>query len=95
MRRLLLNGAGAKRKPNASQAVWREGARDRTPQGRAGRLRSKTCFPTVAIVAATTNGGDRQGDGGAKVDDGRAVETSSGEGPDRARQRQAGWRARA
>ena len=32
--------------------------------------------------------GDRQGDGGAKVDDGRAVETSSGEGPDRARQRQ-------
>jgi hypothetical protein len=34
------------------------------------------------------NGGDRQGDGGAKVDDGRALETSSSEGPDRARRRQ-------
>jgi hypothetical protein len=43
---------------------------------------------TVAIVAGITNGSDRQGDGGAKVDGGRAIETSSGEGADRARRRQ-------
>jgi hypothetical protein len=37
-----------------------------------------------AIVTGIANGGDRQSDDRAEVNDGRAIETSSGQGPDRA-----------
>jgi hypothetical protein len=50
--------------------------------------------PALAIVAGDGNDGDRQGDGGAKVNNGRAIETPAGERLDRARGSQRRWRRR-
>jgi hypothetical protein len=65
----------------------RKAAAIKPPEGASGGKGRRDNPGVVAIVAGVANGGDRQGDGGAKVDDGRATEAPSGEGPGRARRR--------
>ncbi len=67
---------GRKRTPYAGQT---------TPEGASGAASRRDDPQAPAVVAGDANGGDRQAGGDAKVDDGRAAEAPSGEGPDRAR----------
>ena len=88
MRRLLLNGAGS---PNENPTPARRPGAKRPqsshPKAASGGSGRRDDPQAPAIVAGNGSGGDRQGDGGAKVDDGRALEAPSGEGTGRARRR--------
>ena len=70
-----------------SQAARRKAAAIQPPEGASGGKGRRDDPQAPAVVAGNANGGDRQGDGGAKVDDRRAAEAPSGEGPGRARRR--------
>ena len=87
MKRLLMNDRGPKRKPYAGQAARREAAAVQSPKGASGAASRRDDPQTPAIVAGLANDGDRQGDDGGEIDDGRAAKAPSGEGPGRARRR--------
>ena len=83
MKRLLMNRAGG-----PSIKPYARPARDRKAAAALGAPGRRDDPQACAIVAGNGDGGDRQGDGGGEIDDGRAAEAPSGEGQNRARRRQ-------